>query len=141
MYEYIEFVICYGESLTPELVKEKTRKGNVMFARQLIMYFCKEKEEGTLQQIGDHFGLDHATVLHAIKTIKNYIETDKIKRIKIEYYTKLIDKILVLAAKGNDIKKKLAPLEKEISQLETRVVNLSVQLMFLKSGLNKNDML
>ena len=137
MFEYIEFVICYGEGLTPDLVKEKTRKASIMFARQLVMYFCKEHKIGTLQVIGDNYGLDHATVLHAIRVIENYLELDKRKRIKIEYYRKIIDKVIKLAEKGNDIKEKLRPLEKQISELETRVINLSVQLMFLKSELNK----
>ena len=135
MYEYIEFIICYGEGITPDEVKIKTRKAEIVFARQLIMYFSMKFKVGTQGFIGNLTGgKDHATVIHSIKTINNYIETDKKKRFKIEYYEKLLGKVLdlELASKTSDIKRVLKPLEKQISDLESRCINLSLQLTFLK---------
>lgn len=133
MYEYIEFIICYGEGITPAQVKEETRKKEVVFARQLIMYFCVLFKVGSYAYIADIFGgKDHATVSHSIKAINNYIDTDKRKKGKIEYYDMLIRKVIHLKTKTDDLKDLLKPLEKEISDLEQRCINLTLQLAFLK---------
>jgi hypothetical protein len=134
MYEYIEFIICYGEGITPDQVKEETRKKEVVFARQLIMYFCMKFKVGTQAAVGEMLGnKDHATVLHAIKSINNYMDTDKAKKGKIEYYEMLIRKVIHLKTKTDNLKDLLKPLEKEISELEQRCINLTLQLAFVRS--------
>lgn len=62
----------------------------LVFARQLIFYFCYELNLGTYRYIGSMAGKDHATVLHSVKVIKNYIDTDKHKADKIKDYWKTI---------------------------------------------------
>ena len=55
----------------------KTRKRNIVIARQLGMYFAKKMTELSLKEIGRHFGnRDHTTVMHSIKTINDLIDTD-----------------------------------------------------------------
>jgi chromosomal replication initiation ATPase DnaA len=50
----------------------KTRKREIAYARQMGMYFSKELTQESLATIGREFGdKDHATVLHAIRTINN----------------------------------------------------------------------
>lgn len=143
MYEYIEFIICYGEGITPAQVKEKTREERILYTRQLIMYFCRLFKVGSLSQVGSHFDgengqlKDHATVIHACKVIENYIDTDKIKRAKIEYYCKIINQVISLSKKGEDIKKIIEPIEKQISELEARCINLTLQLAFIKTDINE----
>ena len=58
-------------------VKIKTRKRQVVQARQIAMYFAKNMTKSSLSSIGAHCGKDHATVLHACRTVNNLIETDK----------------------------------------------------------------
>ena len=42
------------------------------------MYFSKKMTKSSLANIGMHCGgKDHATVLHACKTVNNLIDTDK----------------------------------------------------------------
>jgi len=89
-FEAIQQIVCYGETLLPNQVKEKTRKREVVFCRQLIMYFMKQYTKDSLASIGGHFGKDHATVLHACKTINNLIDTDKIVKDKVNTYSKKI---------------------------------------------------
>ena len=137
MYDWIEFVICYGEGFTSQQIKElqDLRKVEVAFTRQLILYFAnKYKKEcgGSLKNIGSRYGKNHSTVLHAIKVIENYIETDKTKCAKIKYYEQLIGSIYLLVPKNEAIQKQLIPLENEISYLEQRVINLQLTLSFLK---------
>ncbi len=57
----------------------KTRKRNIVVARQLGMYFAKKMTELSLKEIGKQFGnRDHTTVMHSIKTINDLIDTDSL---------------------------------------------------------------
>ena len=59
-------------------MKSKTRKREVVQARQIAMYFSKKMTKSSLANIGMHCGgKDHATVLHACKTVDNLSSTDK----------------------------------------------------------------
>ena len=76
--EYIQKVVCDYFDLPIELMKSKTRKREVVQARQIAMYFSKKMTKSSLANIGMHCGgKDHATVLHACKTVNNLIDTDK----------------------------------------------------------------
>jgi chromosomal replication initiator protein len=76
--DYIQKVVCDYFELEMEMLKSKTRKRNVVQARQIAMYFAKSMTKSSLSSIGAHCGgKDHATVLHACRTVNNLIETDK----------------------------------------------------------------
>jgi chromosomal replication initiator protein len=58
-------------------LKAKTRKKEIVTARQVAMYFSKEFTNHSLKSIGYHFGgRDHSTVIHAVQTVNDLIETD-----------------------------------------------------------------
>jgi chromosomal replication initiator protein len=83
--EYIQKVVCDYFDLPIELMKSKTRKREVVQARQIAMYFSKKMTKSSLANIGMHCGgKDHATVLHACRTVNNLAETDKNFRIYLE---------------------------------------------------------
>lgn len=76
--DYIQKVVCDYFDLPIELLKSKTRKREVVQARQIAMYFAKKMTKSSLANIGAHCGgKDHATVLHACRTVNNLSETDK----------------------------------------------------------------
>ena len=76
--EYIQKVVCDYFDLPIELMKSKTRKSEVVQARQIAMYFSKKMTKSSLANIGMHCGgKDHATVLHACRTVNNLADTDK----------------------------------------------------------------
>lgn len=76
--DYIQKVVCDYFDLPIELLKSKTRKREVVQARQIAMYFAKKMTKSSLANIGMHCGgKDHATVLHACRTVNNLNETDK----------------------------------------------------------------
>ncbi len=59
-------------------INSKTRKREVVQARQLTMYFSKNIPNHPSSTIGLHCGnKDHATVLHACRTVSNLKDTDK----------------------------------------------------------------
>jgi chromosomal replication initiator protein len=68
-----------------------SRQQAVAQARQIAMYFSKNLTKASLANIGAHLGgKDHATVLHACRTVNNLIETDKRFRNYIEDIEKKI---------------------------------------------------
>ncbi len=76
--DYIQKVVCDYFDLPIELMKSKTRKREVVQARQIAMYFAKQYTKSSLATIGARCGgKDHATVLHACKTVNNLMDTDK----------------------------------------------------------------
>lgn len=76
--DYIQKVVCDYFNLPIDLLKSKTRKREVVQARQIAMYFAKSLTKSSLSTIGAHCGgKDHATVLHACRTVNNLMDTDK----------------------------------------------------------------
>lgn len=60
-----------------EDLKAKTRKKEIVTARQVAMYFAKEFTNHSLKSIGYHFGgRDHSTVIHAVQTVNDLMDTD-----------------------------------------------------------------
>ena len=76
--DYIQKVVCDYFKLPIDSIQSPTRKREIVQARQLAMYFAKKKTKLSLAIIGLQCGnKDHATVLHACKTVANLNETDK----------------------------------------------------------------
>ena len=76
--DYISKVVCDYFKLPINQLQTRTRKREIVQARQLAMYFSKNFTKSSLASIGSQIGnKDHATVLHAYKTVLNLIDTDK----------------------------------------------------------------
>lgn len=74
----IRNIVCDHFKIPVESVLSKSRKKEVVQARHIAMYFAKMLTNDSLSSIGDVIGKrDHATVLHACKTVKDQIDTDK----------------------------------------------------------------
>ena len=83
--DYIQKIVCDYFGLPLETINSRTRKREIVQARQLAMYFSKKHTKSSLATIGLHCGnKDHATVLHACRTVNNLLETDKRFRIYVE---------------------------------------------------------
>ena len=81
----IRDLVCEYFKLPTESLLSKSRKREVVQARQIAMYFSKQLTKESLTTIGNTIGQrNHATVLHACKTVKDLIETDKIFRGSVE---------------------------------------------------------
>ncbi|MBO4504141.1 MAG: chromosomal replication initiator protein DnaA [Bacteroidales bacterium] len=87
--EYIQKIVCDYFKISAEAINARTRRRDIVQARQLSMYFAKKYTKLPLTIIGAYCGnKDHATVLHACRTISNLYETDK----KMKLYVDDIDK-------------------------------------------------
>jgi chromosomal replication initiator protein len=83
--DFIQKLVCDFFNIPAEVINSKTRKREIVQARQLAMYFAKKHTKASLATIGLHCGnKDHATVLHACRTVNNLIETDKQFRSYVE---------------------------------------------------------
>lgn len=83
----IKNVVATYFNIDVDAMQSKSRKRNIVNARQTAMYFCKEKTNLSYSAIGASIGRkDHATVVHACKTVSNLLETD-------QKFKKDIDKI------------------------------------------------
>jgi chromosomal replication initiator protein len=89
--DFIQKIVCDYFNLPMDTINSKTRKREIVQARQLAMYFSKKHTKSSLATIGLHCGnKDHATVLHACRTVNNLIETDKQFRVYVEELEKKI---------------------------------------------------
>ncbi len=85
--DYIQKVVCDSLDLPVEAIQQTSRKREIVQARQLSMYFAKKITKSSLAVIGMQCGnKDHATVLHACKTIENLRQTDR-------YIRNLVDEL------------------------------------------------
>ncbi|HJN79211.1 MAG TPA: chromosomal replication initiator protein DnaA, partial [Flavobacteriaceae bacterium] len=76
--DYIQKVVSDYFQMDIETLQSKTRKRHIVQARQIAMYFAKKFTKASLASIGTQIGRrDHATVLHACKTVDNLSFTDK----------------------------------------------------------------
>lgn len=83
--EKIQQIVCGHFNISAELLQEKTRKREVVQARQLAMYFSKNCTKASLSYIGNQIGKkDHATVLYACKAVTDLMETDRKFKLQVE---------------------------------------------------------
>jgi chromosomal replication initiator protein len=94
--EEIQRIVCEYLKIPEDLVRARTRKREVVQARQVAMWFAKQMTSLSLKTIGLHFGgRDHSTVIHGVQSVENQIDTDpsfreiiEAIRKKLELYTR-----------------------------------------------------
>jgi len=97
-FRYLVMRVCEFNHLNTSSLYLKTpsgklwRKREIVETRQLVYYLFKKKYPTySYSWIGVHFGQDHATVIHGVRTIKNLIDTDKDFREKVERLKTLLN--------------------------------------------------
>jgi len=93
----VQDVVCEYFNITRETLLSKSRKRNIVQARQIAMYLSRNLIAGcSLSTIGMELGgKDHATVLHACNTVSDLMSTDKLFR----QYVSDIERMLVPVAR------------------------------------------
>jgi len=75
--DFITKSVCDYFGVQENKVREKNRKQEVVFARQIAMYLSKELTQSSLKTIGLHFGgRDHSTVIHAYNSVEEDMKKD-----------------------------------------------------------------
>jgi chromosomal replication initiator protein len=79
-------------------LKSKKRTQHIAFCRQVAMYLCRKLTDCSFPTIGDHFGRDHSTVIHAHNLILRRVTSDAAFRISIEKIERELKSIRANAA-------------------------------------------
>ena len=86
-------VVCKHFDLEASAIHTKSRKREVVQARQIAMYLAKNYTDFSTSKIGKFIGnKDHATVLHACKTVKGQLEVDKSFQAEVQEIESLLKK-------------------------------------------------
>jgi chromosomal replication initiator protein len=77
--EAIQKMVCDFFDVPYDKLLQKTRKREIVQARQITMYLSKSFTKNSLKTIGEHFGgRDHTTVIHSCQTVKDLMDTDSL---------------------------------------------------------------
>jgi chromosomal replication initiator protein len=91
----IKRTVCDYFGLSIDIIYSKVRKREIVQTRQIAMYFARNMTKHSLAMIGAEIGgKDHATVLHACKTVEDLYDTDKVFRQHIVEINKRINNSL-----------------------------------------------
>ncbi len=83
--EKIRDTVCEYFSLSVDAISTRSRKREVVQARQIAMYLSKQMTKNSLASIGNIIGQrDHSTVLHACKIVGDLMEFDKSFRASVK---------------------------------------------------------
>jgi chromosomal replication initiator protein len=75
----IQKMVCEYFDVSYDKLLQKTRKREIVQARQITMYLAKTFTKNSLKTIGEHFGgRDHTTVIHSCQTVKDLMDTDSL---------------------------------------------------------------
>jgi chromosomal replication initiator protein len=89
--DHIQSLVCEYFDMPLELLKSKTRKREIVQARQISMFLSKKYTKTSLANIGKYFGgRDHSTVIHACQTVGNLMDTDSMFKDHVEEIQKKI---------------------------------------------------
>lgn len=76
--EKIQDVVGSYYNIQQEMIQSKSRKREIVQARQVSMFLSKKYTDSSYSHIGNMIGKrDHATVLHACKAVQDSIDIDK----------------------------------------------------------------
>ncbi|MDW3195702.1 MAG: chromosomal replication initiator protein DnaA [Cytophagales bacterium] len=83
--DYIQKTVSDYFKVDQDDLKAKTRKREIVIARQVAMYFSKDYTNHSLKSIGYHFGgRDHSTVIHAVQSVNDMMDTNAKFRYSID---------------------------------------------------------
>ena len=91
--EKIQDVVSNYFNIDMKLIHSKSRKREIVQARHVTMFLSKKHTDFSYSHIGSMVGKrDHATVLHACKTIQDSLDIDKSFRLAMKDIEELLEK-------------------------------------------------
>ncbi len=87
----IKMVVAEYYNISPNQLISKLRTSNLVVARHIAIYLCRNLLDISLQSIGQAFGgRDHSTVISACEKVENLLKTDNDYVLVVENLKKLI---------------------------------------------------
>ncbi len=96
IFDEIIYLISQYFKISEKKLKSKTRKREIVESRHLCFYFLykfnSKHYRKTLAQIAEPFCKDHASVLHSIKKVNQFNETDKNFKTHFDFLNTVFEK-------------------------------------------------
>lgn len=90
--EQIQRTVSEFFDIPADLLRAKTRKQEVVNARQVAMFLAKELTNSSLKTVGLHFGgRDHSTVIHACQAVEDHVKTDIVFKHNVDQLRRRIE--------------------------------------------------
>lgn len=81
-------------NIKPTEIRSKGRSRNLVYARRISIYLCRELTQNTMPQLAQYFGMkDHTAISHTIKKINELMKNDEDFKVKIEELTNKITSV------------------------------------------------
>jgi chromosomal replication initiator protein len=78
-------------NIKPSEIRSKGRSKNLVYARRISIYLCRELTQNTMPQLAKYFGMkDHTAISHTLKKINELIQNDEDFKVKIAELTNKI---------------------------------------------------
>lgn len=87
----IKQTVCEYYNLNFEDITANKRTKSVVYPRQIAMYLCREMTDLSLPKIGEEFGRDHTTIMHAHEKISSDLKVNPNLKGTIEEIKKKLD--------------------------------------------------
>lgn len=108
-------------------IDDTSRKRSVVEARALYYTILKNTTNLTLSKIGELVNKDHATVLHGIKNLQDWMNQNQYLKNAYDSILDRIDKDFKVHT-GKDLKRRYADLKFQNFQLKRQIKRLEKQL-------------
>ncbi len=81
-------------NIKPSEIRSKGRSRNIVYARRIAIYLCRDLTQSTMPQLALYFGMkDHTAISHTLKKINSLMENDEDFNTKIKELTNKITSI------------------------------------------------
>ena len=82
--DMINETVAKDLNIKPSEIRSKGRSKNIVYARRISIYICRELTQNTMPQLAQYFGMkDHTAISHTLKKINDLIEEDEDFKLKI----------------------------------------------------------
>ncbi|MEO1953245.1 MAG: chromosomal replication initiator protein DnaA [Campylobacterales bacterium] len=89
--EGITQVVAKDLNIKPSDIRSKGRSKNIVYARRICIYLCRELTQNTMPTLAQYFGMkDHTAISHTLKKINSLMQNDEDFKAKIEELTNKI---------------------------------------------------
>ncbi len=89
--ETITLCVAKDLNIKPSEIRSKGRSKNLVYARRIAIYICRDLTQNTMPQLAQYFGMkDHTAISHTLKKINELIQTDEDFKVKIQELTNKI---------------------------------------------------
>ena len=87
IFNRVEMINIAKDIVNQFMLDLKSRDRKLVYQRQFMMWYLRKRKHMTLSAIGSLFGKDHATVLHAFKSVEYYYERND------KYFFETVDEL------------------------------------------------